>query len=115
MTLTYKKVVKIYTAYEINSLENTQGANCTLGHSLFGAVKLTKNADFDKYKYSGYGIEFDAHRIVLLSDGSGFGKNVIKFGTDMGSSVQIDNKKKDILILGKGQTDDLDDTTLKIP
>ena len=31
------------------------------------------------------------------------GKNVI-FGIDMSSSVHIDNKVKDILILGKGQT-----------
>ena len=28
----------------------------TLENSLFGAVELTKNADIDKYKYSGYGI-----------------------------------------------------------
>ena len=27
-----------------------------LGNSLIGAVKLTKNADSDKYKYSGYGV-----------------------------------------------------------
>ena len=27
---------------------------------MFGAVKVTKNADPDKCKYSGYGIEFDA-------------------------------------------------------
>ena len=31
-----------------------------LGISVFGAVKLTKNADLDKYGYSGYGIGFDA-------------------------------------------------------
>ena len=31
----------------------------TLGNSSLGAVKLTKNADPDKYKYSGYGTEFD--------------------------------------------------------
>ena len=30
----------------------------------------------------------------------------------MSSSVPIDNKKKDIVILGKGPTDGLDDTTL---
>ena len=30
----------------------------------------------------------------------------------MSSLVYIDNKKKDILILGKGQKDGLDDTTL---
>ena len=46
-----------------------------------------------------------------LSDGS-VGKNVIVFGADMSSSVHIDNKKKDILILGKSPTKGLDDTTL---
>ena len=30
----------------------------------------------------------------------------------MSSSVHIDNKKKDILILGKGPTQGLDDTTI---
>ena len=46
-----------------------------------------------------------------LPDGS-VGKNVIVFGADMSSSVHIDNKKKDILILDKGPTKGLDDTTL---
>ena len=34
------------------------------------------------------------------------------FGVDMSSSVHVDNKKKDILILGKGPTQGLDDTSL---
>ena len=50
-----------------------QSVDFTLGNSLFGAVKLTKNAVFDKYKYK-YGIGFDAHGNFSLSDGSGFGK-----------------------------------------
>ena len=29
--------------------------------SFFWSCKLTKNADFDNYKYSGYGIGFDAN------------------------------------------------------
>ena len=33
-------------------------------------------------------------------------------GVDMSSSVHIDNKNKDILILGEGQTQGLDDTRL---
>ena len=41
-----------------------------------------------------------------------FDKQVIIFGADMSSSVHIDNKKKDILILGEGSTQGLDDTTL---
>ena len=40
------------------------------------------------------------------------GKNVIKFGANMSSSVHIDNKWIDILILGEGPTQRLDDTTL---
>ena len=35
--------------------------NFTLNSCLFGSVKLTENADPDKYKYSGYGIGFDSH------------------------------------------------------
>ena len=40
------------------------------------------------------------------------GKSVIISGADMSSSVHIDNKNKDILILGEGPTQGLDDTTL---
>ena len=29
-----------------------------LVNSLFGTVSVNKNADIDKYKYSGYGIDF---------------------------------------------------------
>ena len=31
----------------------------TLGNCLFGSVKVTKNPDQDKSKYTGYGIGFD--------------------------------------------------------
>ena len=57
---------------------------------LFGAVNLTKNADIDKYKYSGYWIGFD-RRSCFSFPASGLGKNVIIFGADMS------------LILGKAQ------------
>ena len=40
------------------------------------------------------------------------GKNVIIFGANISSSVHIDNKNKDILILGERTTQGLDDTTL---
>ena len=46
-----------------------------------------------------------------MTDGS-LGKNVIIFGADMSSSVHIDNKNTDILILGEEPTQGLDDTTL---
>ena len=39
-------------------------------------------------------------------------KNVTIFGADMSSSVHVDNKGKDILILGKDPTQGLDDAAL---
>ena len=78
---------------------------------MFGSLKLTKNANPDKYKYNGYGIGFDSRSEFSLSDGS-MGKNIINFGVDTSSSVHIDKKKKDILVLGKDPTQRLDDTTL---
>ena len=47
------------------------------GNFLFGAVKLTTNADLDKYKYSSNCVGFDASGSFLLCDGSGFGKHVV--------------------------------------
>ena len=52
-------------------------------NSLFGVVKLPKNADFGKYEYSGYSIGFDVRKSFLLSDGSGFSKNVIIIRIDI--------------------------------
>ena len=80
----------------------------TLENDLFGAVKLTNHVDIDSYKYSGYGTGFD--RKASYSIGNEIGKNVIIFGVDMSSSSHIDNKKKDILILGKGPTQGLEHT-----
>ena len=75
-----------------------------------GSVKLTKNADLDKYKHTAHEIGFDSRKEYSLPDGSA-SKNVIIFGVDMSSSVYINNKEKDFLILGKGPTQGLDGTT----
>ena len=69
---------------------------------MFRAGELTKHVDVDLHKYSRYGIEFD--RKGSYSVGDEVGRNIIIFGADMSSSLYIDNKKKDILILGKGPT-----------
>ena len=52
-------IINIYIVYEINKKYNTVISDPTLENCLFGAVTLTKNADIDKYGYSGYGIGFD--------------------------------------------------------
>ena len=70
---------------------------------------MTKNADIDKYGYSGYGIGFDRNTTFSFPNGR-FGQNVITFGVDMSSSAHGNNKKKCILILGKGPTQGLEHT-----
>ena len=70
---------------------------------------MTKNTDIDKYGYSGYGIGFDRKIIFSFSSG-GYGQNVIIFGVDMSSSIHIDNKEKDILMLARGPTQGLEST-----
>ena len=70
---------------------------------------MTKNADIDKYRYSGYGIGFHRHA-YFSSPRIGLGQNVILFGVDMSSSTKIDNRKKEILFLGKGTTQGLEHT-----
>ena len=106
-----KKVINLYISYTLGPQLRNLNTDFTLGNCLFGYVKLTKNADLDKHKHTGYGIGFDSRSEFLFTDGS-YGKNVIIFGADMSSSVHVHNKGKDILILGQGPTQGLDDTTL---
>ena len=52
--------MNIYIVYKLIKLSNIyKNNNLTVKNVLFGAVSLTKNADVNKYKYSGYGIAFD--------------------------------------------------------
>ena len=106
-----KKVINLYISYILKPWLWNLNRYFTLKNCLFGSVKLTKNAHPDKYKYNGYGIGFDSHSEFLFRDES-MEKNVINFGADMSSFVHIDDKNKDILILGKGATQGLDDTIL---
>ena len=108
VTFDHKKVVNIYIVYEI--IKSISISNYpTLENCLFGAISLTKNADIDSYRYSGYGVGFDRHGSFLFP-GNGLGRNVIIFGVDMSSSTKTNDKKKEILILGKGPTQGLEHT-----
>ena len=55
----HKKVVSLYISYEFHTCSRNLNTGFTLGNCLFGAVKLTKNASPDKYKYSDYSIGFN--------------------------------------------------------
>ena len=89
----------------------SDNSNPTPGNSSFGSVKLVKRADIEKCKYFRYGIGLNTKGTFLFPTG-GFSKNLIVFGVDMSSSVHVDNKKKDLLILDEVLIQVLDDTKL---
>ena len=101
VTFNHGKKLNISIVYEISKSINISDYP-TLENCLFDAVTSIKNVDIDKYKYSGYGIGFDRHG-SFSSPGIGLGRNVT-FGVDMSSSTKIDNRKKNILVFGKGRT-----------
>ena len=76
----------IYIVYELGAFSSND-SDPTLKNCLFDAVPLTKKKKFK---------------------GGEFGQNMLIFGLDMSSSVHIDNKKKNILVLGIGSTQGLE-------
>ena len=107
-TFTHNKILNIYIAYELGA-SNSHISDPALKNCLFGAVASPKNADIDNYKYSGYGIGFDRRSSFSFPSG-GFDQNVLIFGADMSSSIDDENKKKYILVLGRGPMQGLERT-----
>ena len=64
ISYTHGKIVTIYIVYQLGA-SSSSDSDPTLKNCLFGAVTLTKSADIDKFGYSGYGIGFDIHFLVL--------------------------------------------------
>ena len=57
---THRNVVNLVFVPELDTLSRDLNTKFSLGNCLFGAVNLTKNADPNKYEYSGHGIGFNA-------------------------------------------------------
>ena len=74
----------------------------TLQNCLFGSVKLIKNADPDKYKYSGYRY---LQNFYLQRKAWEKCHYLLEL-------MHVDNKNNNTLILGEGATQGLDDSTL---
>ena len=93
-----ENVINVYVVYKLDPISSTRNADYTIQNALFGAMKITKNADYSKNNYTGYGLCFD--------EGGEFGHtvkqgnfnrttnaiNVIIFGVDMSSSVHATNR-----------------------
>ena len=74
-TFTCRNVVHFFIVYALDSWSRDLNTKFTLGGCLFGAVKLIKNDDPDKYGCISYGIVFDA--CWNFSINAEFGKNII--------------------------------------
>ena len=81
ITYNHEQVVNIYIVYDLKSILN-YNADFTFKNCLFRAVKWTKNADVDKYKYFEYGIGFDGKGVFSHPTAS-FGNNTIIFEGDI--------------------------------
>ena len=58
ISYTHKTIANIYNVFELGA-SSSHNNDPTLKNCSFGAVTLTKNADIDNYRYSGYEIRFD--------------------------------------------------------
>ena len=81
VTYTHGKIVNIYIKYiyELSTFSSNDD-DPILKNCLFGAVTLTKNADVDKYGYSGYGTGFNRSSSFSFPGGVGFRQNILIFG-----------------------------------
>ena len=95
LTYDYGHRTNVYIVYELGA-SSSNDSDPTLKNCLFGAVTLTKNADIEN-------MGILVMELYLIEE-EVFGQNVLMFGVDMSSSAHIDNKKKNILVLGIGPT-----------
>ena len=63
-----KKVIDLYILYTLSSWLRNLITDFTWSNCLFGSVKLTHNADPEKYKCSGYDIAFDSRWVFSFTD-----------------------------------------------
>ena len=102
----------MYIVYRLS--KKTINSDNVLKNCLFGAIKVTKpgvTTDTDKYIYSSYGLGFDSSGQFSRPQG-GMTRNIIIFGVDLSSSVHATNKTQNILILGHGLTQKVNNTKI---
>ena len=90
-----RSIAYYYIVYRLSP--RTNSSSIVLENCLFGKIKMTKNADTDKYKYQSHRKEFDLTGTFTHPDGE-IGKNVIIFEADMTNSKHVNNKTKDVLV-----------------
>ena len=100
-------VINIYVVYKLDPTSSTRNTDYTIQNALFGTLKITKNIDYSKSNYTGYGLCFDeggdfSHTVKQGDfNRTTSAKNVIIFGVDTSSSIHATNRANNIYIMGK--------------
>ena len=93
VTSAHINVVNLFIILWIRYVVNDLYSDFTVGNSLFGAVKLTKDFDPDKYGYSGYGNGFGVHSFASFPSRK-WGEGVVFSGLDNSSLTHTDHIEK---------------------
>ena len=110
--------INIYIVYKLSPISSTRNTDYTIQNVLFGAMKITKNADSSKNNYTGYVLCFDeggefSHTVRQGNfDRTTSAKNVIIFGVYMSSSIHATNRANNIYVMGKEFIQGINDTTI---
>ena len=100
-------VLNIYCVYKLDLISSTRNIDYTIQNALFGAMKITKNTDYSKNNYTGYGLCFDegcefSHTVTQGNfNRTTSAKNVKMFGVDTSSSIHATNKANNIYVMSK--------------
>ena len=100
-------VMDIYFVYKLDPISSTRNIDYTIQNALFGAMKITKNTDYSKNDYTGYGLCFDeggefSHTVRQGNfNRTTSAENVIIFGVDTSSSIHATNRANNIYVVGK--------------
>ena len=78
---------------------------------MFGAAKITKDVNTNRYKYSGYGICFDGNSSFSFGN-SLSAKNVMIFGCAMSFSSHTNNRVNKIYVSEKDFIQGINGTTV---
>ena len=117
-TLKLNNTVDIYIVYRLNPISSTRNTDYTIQNALFGAMKITKNTDYSKNNYTGYGLCFDEGGTFTHSvregnfDHTTAARNVLIFGVDMSFSVHATNRASNIYVMGEALVQGINDTTI---
>ena len=116
--LKLNNAVSTYTFYRLNPISSTRNTDYTIQNALFGSMKITKNTDYSKNNYTGYGLCFNeggtfTHTIRAGNfDHTTAARNVLIFGVDMSFSVHATNRANNIYVTCEALVQGINDATI---